>query len=244
MSNFEVSEPIINTPFDKPTHFWYIREGYSPEKREGRRPSVVYPPSDTNVEWQLGSDILRASKEFSPGYEMLLVNTIRARLDTWRGQNYPGITRTTRELLEWWKRDGRKFRLFYAQLEAAEAVIFLRDNQIHGRLLSWFDYGEVAIWHLAPRLRVSYDGRRETVYSEAVQAAHRRFYASASDASYARILEADYVWLPHRLPVIAPLVRDGWIEIFRGSRSVVLARTGGTFLHSPPSTGPSCFPGP
>ena len=126
----------------------------------------------------------------------------------------------------------------------AEAVIFLRDNQIHGRLLSWFDYGEVAIWHLAPRLRVSYDGRRETVYSEAVQAAHRRFYASASDASYARILEADYVWLPHRLPVIAPLVRDGWIEIFRGSRSVVLARKPGPYTQPAPWTGPRCFPGP
>ena len=127
MSNFEVSEPIINTPFDKPTHFWYIREGVSPEKREGRRPSVVYPPSDTNVAWQLGSDILRSSTEFSPGYEMLLVNTIRDRLDTWREQNYPGISRTTRELIEWWKRDGRKFRLFFAQLEAVETVIFLRE---------------------------------------------------------------------------------------------------------------------
>ncbi|MBN1128177.1 MAG: hypothetical protein JXA71_04290 [Chitinispirillaceae bacterium] len=52
MSSFEVSESIINTPFDKPTHFWYIREGFPPEKREGRRPSVVYLPSDTNVEWQ------------------------------------------------------------------------------------------------------------------------------------------------------------------------------------------------
>jgi type III restriction enzyme len=127
MSNFEVSEPIINTPFDTPTHFWFIREGESPQKREGRRPSVVYPPSDTKVEWQLGSDILRPSRDFAPGYEMVLVNTIRERLGLWRKENYPGVTRTTRELLEYWQRDGRKWRLFFAQIESVESVIFLRE---------------------------------------------------------------------------------------------------------------------
>jgi type III restriction enzyme len=127
MRNFEVSDPIINTPFDKPKHFWFIREGSAPEKRADRRPSVVYPPSDTNVQWELDGNILCPSKDFSPGYEMVLVNTIRERLDAWRQQKYPGISRTTRELIEWWRRDGRKFRLFYAQLEAAETIIFLRE---------------------------------------------------------------------------------------------------------------------
>ena len=45
----------------------------------------------------------------------------------------------------------------------AEAVLFLRDNPIRGRMLTYFDYGELAIWHLAPRVRVSYDGRRDGV---------------------------------------------------------------------------------
>ena len=40
---------------------------------------------------------------------------------------YPGVTRTTLELLQWWQRDGREKRLFYAQLEAAETVIFLTE---------------------------------------------------------------------------------------------------------------------
>jgi hypothetical protein len=126
----------------------------------------------------------------------------------------------------------------------AEAVAFLRDNRIHGRLLSWFDFGEIAIWHLAPGLRVSNDGRRETVYSEAVQHAHRRFYTSADDASYAMTLKADYVWLPHRLPVIGPLERDGWVAIFRGPESVVLAREAGRYVQPAPWAGPRCFPGP
>ena len=126
----------------------------------------------------------------------------------------------------------------------AEAIMFLQSNPIRGRLLSYFDYGELAIWHLAPRLLVSYDGRRETVYSDAVQKAHQRFYSKTPDASYARLLKADYIWLPHRLPVIGLLERDGWVAIFRGSRSVVLAREAGPYTQPAPWTGPRCFPGP
>ncbi len=37
---------------------------------------------------------------------------------------------------------------------------------VRGRLVLPFDWGEYAIWHLAPRLKVSIDGRRETVYSD------------------------------------------------------------------------------
>ena len=37
------------------------------------------------------------------------------------------MTRTTLELLQWWRRDGRDHRLFFAQLEAAETIIFLTE---------------------------------------------------------------------------------------------------------------------
>src|SRR5439155_324421 len=46
MSSFEVAEPILSSPFAEPTRHWYIREGEEPEKREGRRPAVVFPPRD------------------------------------------------------------------------------------------------------------------------------------------------------------------------------------------------------
>lgn len=41
---YEVNEPILNSPFDEPSRYWFIRDGYEPELREGRRPSIVYPP--------------------------------------------------------------------------------------------------------------------------------------------------------------------------------------------------------
>ncbi|CAN5513443.1 hypothetical protein BH24GEM3_BH24GEM3_05350 [soil metagenome] len=66
-----------------------------------------------------------------PGYEnafeLVLVNRIRERVKAWREEGYPGVTRTTDELLRWWRRDGRDKRLFFAQLEVAETVIFLTE---------------------------------------------------------------------------------------------------------------------
>ena len=41
----------------------------------------------------------------------------------------PGVTRTTLELLQWWRREGREKRLFYAQMEAVETVIFLTEGR-------------------------------------------------------------------------------------------------------------------
>lgn len=129
MSSFEVSEPILNSPFDEPTAYWYLREGHEPERREGRRPALVYPPRDDrrqkHVQWSLADGTLRPSEEFSPAYELALVNMIRERVAAWRAAGYPGITRTTTELIAWWTREERSKKLFYAQIEAALTIIFL-----------------------------------------------------------------------------------------------------------------------
>ena len=68
---------------------------------------------------------------------------------------------------------------------------------LSGRLWTTFDWGEYAIWHFGPALRVSIDGRRETLYSDAVvQLNHAG--ESGDPAALARITElgTDYVWLP------------------------------------------------
>jgi hypothetical protein len=38
MSDFEVPEAIICSPFGEPTHHWRLEEGTEPDKRPGRRP--------------------------------------------------------------------------------------------------------------------------------------------------------------------------------------------------------------
>ena len=62
--------------------------------------------------------------------DLKLVNRIRTKLAEWRllalrGEG--GVTRTSMELLRYWRREGRKQRLFFAQLEAAETIIFLAE---------------------------------------------------------------------------------------------------------------------
>jgi type III restriction enzyme len=79
------------------------------------------------VSWSLDDGTLKPSSEYAPGFELTLVNLVRERVDAWREQGYPGVTRTTLELLQWWQRDGREKRLFFAQREAAETVIFLTE---------------------------------------------------------------------------------------------------------------------
>ena len=121
MSDYEVPEPILNSPYDVPGEHWNIEEGASPEKRQGRRPAGYFyrdpkaPAADSEHDargtWQ----------------ELRLVNLIRDRVNQWRSQGYPGVTRTTLDLLNYWRRDGRQHRLFFAQIEAAEAIIFLNE---------------------------------------------------------------------------------------------------------------------
>ncbi|TRT89885.1 MAG: type III restriction endonuclease subunit R [Microcystis aeruginosa Ma_AC_P_19900807_S299] len=128
--SYEVNEPILNSPFDEPSRYWFIREGYEPELKEGRRPAIVYPPREGNTEWELGKVLkLSSADQFAPGYEMILVNHIREQVKQWRRQNYPGVTRTTLELLEYWNREGREHRLFFAQREAVETIIFLTESR-------------------------------------------------------------------------------------------------------------------
>jgi type III restriction enzyme len=120
-ATFEVAEPILSSPFEEPPEHWWIEEGKLPERREGRRPAGYFyrDPSALPVE---GEGFTRGE-----WVELDLVNRIRKRLAEWRSQGYPGATRTTLELLEFWRRDGRQWPLFFAQLEAAESIIFLTE---------------------------------------------------------------------------------------------------------------------
>lgn len=126
--SYEVDRPILNNPFDEPSRYWFIRDNYDPELRRGRRPSIVYPPREGKVDWDLGR-VLKPSRpeEFAPGFEMTLVNKLRERVQDWRSQNYSGVTRTTLDLLDYWSRQEREQRLFFAQREAVETIIFLTE---------------------------------------------------------------------------------------------------------------------
>ena len=119
MSAYEVPQPILNSPFEEPEEHWHIVEGETPEQRPGRRPAMYfYRDPKVKPEKEYGTVAGTA-------IELKLVNRIRTQVKKWRSDGYPGVTRTTHELLQWWRRDGRAQRLFFAQLDAVETIIFL-----------------------------------------------------------------------------------------------------------------------
>ena len=102
---------------------WRITEHEPPQRIAGRRPAMYFyrpPGHESSAEQQgVGTDI-----------GLKLVNRIRTQLAEWRPlalRGEGGVTRTTMELLRYWRREGRKHALFFAQLEAAETVIFLTE---------------------------------------------------------------------------------------------------------------------
>lgn len=121
---------------------------------------------------------------------------------------------------------------------------FIAANHLEGRLLTYSDWGLYAIWHFAPALRPSLDGRREFVYPLDELERHDRIYWNAPSAlADVSALAPDYAWLPSTLPVIPTLVAAGWTPIFTDRRSTVLAHTPAASWVTPSARPlPPCFP--
>jgi hypothetical protein len=133
-------------------------------------------------------------------------------------------------------------------LPEPEAVLSAKLNGLKGRMLTFFDWGEYAIWHLGPDVKVSMDGRRETVYSEEMLSQHFALYQDKPGAlDFVARLQPDYIWLPARFTVVNTLRAHGWTPVFAGPKSVILARkavTASVFPAQTATTQPCCFPGP
>jgi hypothetical protein len=124
-----------------------------------------------------------------------------------------------------------------------QAHAFIRANDLQGRMVVWFDWGEYVLWHF-PHLAVSIDGRRETVYSERTLVAHQDFYSGGANArAYLDTLSPDYVWLPPVLPVSRLMAQWGWLAIFESEHSTIWTRRSGSYLPAGALL-PACFPGP
>lgn len=123
-----VKDPIINSPYEEPRQHWHIETGREPEVRKGRRAaSYFFRVPDRAARGQRQRDQAALFEEEVKGEEYLLdtANLLRQRVQEWRQREYQGATKATRELIALWRAEDRVQPLFYAQLEAAETVIFL-----------------------------------------------------------------------------------------------------------------------
>jgi hypothetical protein len=66
-----------------------------------------------------------------------------------------------------------------------------------GRMVTFFDWGQYALWHLGPEIRVSMDGRRETVYSDVRLEEHAAILEGRPEGlAVLAAWKPEYVWLP------------------------------------------------
>jgi hypothetical protein len=108
------------------------------------------------------------------------------------------------------------------------AVAFMRQNDLHGNILSTFASGEYLIWHAEPASKVFIDGRYDTVYSEKVINQYLDFISAKPGA--ARVLQAyphDFVLIPLKSSALK-VMGDApqWKLIYRDRAWLLFARAG------------------
>jgi hypothetical protein len=131
---------------------------------------------------------------------------------------------------------------------ADSAAVRLLRSAPPGRLVTFFNWGEYAIWHLGPKLRVSMDGRRETVYSDDRLAEHAAILEGSSQGfAVLASWRPEYVWLPATSARTREwLVGQEYRLEYDTERSFVAVRPDLPRLVPPPPEHPDqtgCFPG-
>lgn len=137
MSQTVIENPVINSPFTEPArHFRFTDEGITDEIVEERRRSSYFIPiaRPKKKGRQLAFDTDWTQDRIE---ENRFVNRVRERVKQWRSGGYVGTTATTRHLLEYWNNEEQERKLFFCQIEALEAAIYI--TEVAGK------YGDVWI---------------------------------------------------------------------------------------------------
>lgn len=125
--------PILNNPYEEPRFFYDTDlSGNLDYSRvlQGRRPFTtsidIIPKVKQQSELFGGSDL--GVGEGDPNAPF--INAIRSEVKKWRENNYRGVTRITRELLNFWFKNPERpwnLQLFFCQREAVETAIYLNE---------------------------------------------------------------------------------------------------------------------
>ena len=96
-----ISQPVLNTPFEKPAHYWElgIDNRALNSTATGRRPSIALLPVPKSRENVVEQPVL----PLGPENYNATVNDIRQLVDAWRDDGYQGTTAVSRRLLHHWR---------------------------------------------------------------------------------------------------------------------------------------------
>ena len=107
-----------------------------------------------------------------------------------------------------------------------EAAIHLIDkSNVTGKMINEFNWGEYALWYLAPKIKISMDGRRETVYSEKVYGEYFSFIRGIGDwKTYIDEYDANIALVSSSGPANNLLrLKSGWELIYEDGTSSIFA---------------------
>jgi hypothetical protein len=109
----------------------------------------------------------------------------------------------------------------------ARAVALMKVSGVRGNVATFFDWGEYIIWHL-PGVRVSIDGRRETVYSQPIYDMSLRFFYGIGEwDQIVNDRRTDMVLVGRDQPTYNLMrLKPGWQLMYEDSFSALFARPG------------------
>lgn len=125
-----MKSPILNSPHREPLrHFKADDRGITEEIIESRRPSSFYipVPRASNKKKQLELNTAEGAFGSELQKENEFINKVRAKIKNWRNENYPGLTKASRDLLSFWQDETRENKLFFCQIEAMETLMYLNE---------------------------------------------------------------------------------------------------------------------
>jgi len=127
MPQVVIENSVFNSPYEEPTrHFFFSDEGITDKVVESRRLSSYFipipEPKKKGKQLAFKTEWIEERKKDNE-----FINGVRNHVAKWRFGRYPGVTRTSRQLLGYWQRPGRDPRLYFCQIEAAETAIYLAE---------------------------------------------------------------------------------------------------------------------
>lgn len=211
-----IENPILNTPYDAPTrHFRFDDEGITDDLVDGRRLSSYFMPIPRAK--TRGGQLVFDEWTGDRIEENRLINQIRERVGRWRGLGWPGVTPTTRVLLEYWTNPERERRLFFCQVEALETAIYLTeaakklgDPWIENRLRAFAEDANPGLFRMAHKMAT---GTGKTVVMAMLIAWHTlNKVANPKDGRFgdAFLIVAPGITIRDRLRVLLPSDPDNY----------------------------------
>src|SRR3990167_9381237 len=125
-----MKSPILNSPHLEPNrHFKSDDRVLTEEINESRLPSSFYIPVPRARTQQKQLELNTAEGAFGNELqkENEFINKIRVKIKDWRNSNYQGLTKTSQNLLAYWKDETRENKLFFCQIEAMETLMYLNE---------------------------------------------------------------------------------------------------------------------